>query len=70
MTPDIDYVLDTHPRWDNIIIGTGFSGHGFKMSILSGWILKELANGRRPEKYEMKKFSIKRFSEPKPTAKL
>ena len=70
MTPDIDYVLDTHPRWDNIVIGAGFSGHGFKLSILTSWILKELAHGRRPEKYEMNKFSINRFSKSKASAKL
>ena len=26
MTPDSDYILDTHPRFKNIAIGAGFSG--------------------------------------------
>ena len=25
-TPDEDFILDTHPYWNNIIIGAGFSG--------------------------------------------
>ena len=26
MTPDEDFILDTHPTWKNIIIAAGFSG--------------------------------------------
>ena len=26
MTPDDDFILDRHPQYFNIIIGTGFSG--------------------------------------------
>ncbi len=26
MTPDEDFILDTHPYWKNIVVGAGFSG--------------------------------------------
>ena len=26
LTPDEDFILDRHPRHDNIVIGAGFSG--------------------------------------------
>ena len=26
MTPDEDFILDHHPKYQNIIIGAGFSG--------------------------------------------
>lgn len=34
MTPDTDFLLDKLPEpFDNIVIGGGFSGHGFKVSL-------------------------------------
>jgi len=26
MTPDEHFILDTHPKWQNIVIAAGFSG--------------------------------------------
>jgi sarcosine oxidase len=46
MTPDEDFVLD---RIGPIVIGAGFSGHGFKFGPLIGEILADLAMGRDPE---------------------
>jgi len=37
-----DYILDVHPRDPRIVIGAGFSGHGFKLGPTSGRILAEL----------------------------
>jgi sarcosine oxidase len=42
-TPDQHFVLDHHPSHDNVIIGCGFSGHGFKFASVIGEILSQLA---------------------------
>ncbi|XP_031557358.1 peroxisomal sarcosine oxidase-like [Actinia tenebrosa] len=64
VTPDSSFVLDYHPSHSNIVIGAGFSGHGFKMAPLVGKILYQLALGERPS-YEMGPFKISRFNVPK-----
>jgi len=67
MTPDEDFVLDKHPRFANIVIGAGFSAHGFKHGPVSGKILAQLAMGETPS-YDMSPFRITRFktsSQPK-----
>ncbi len=47
MTPDEHFILDRHPRHDNVFIAAGFSGHGFKFAPVVGSILADLAvNGR------------------------
>jgi len=45
MTPDEDFVLD---RIGPVVIGAGFSGHGFKFTPLVGEVLADLATGRDP----------------------
>ncbi len=42
-TPAADFVLSPHPDTDRIIVGAGFSGHGFKFGPLIGQILADLA---------------------------
>lgn len=59
-TPDSNFILDAHPAWKNIIIGAGFSGHGFKLSPVVGQILGQLALGKTPTN-DMKPFRINRF---------
>jgi sarcosine oxidase len=44
-TPDRDFVIDRRGR---IVVGTGFSGHGFKFAPLIGRILADLALGASP----------------------
>ncbi|KXJ28935.1 Peroxisomal sarcosine oxidase [Exaiptasia diaphana] len=61
ITPDDSFVLDHHPSHKNIVIGAGFSGHGFKMAPLVGKILSQLALGETPS-YDMRPFRISRFS--------
>ena len=41
-TPDEDFIIDRHPACPDVLIGTGFSGHGFKFCALVGRILSEL----------------------------
>ncbi len=45
VTPDEDFILDAHPGGDGVILGSGFSGHGFKFGILIGEMLAALARG-------------------------
>ena len=42
-TPDEDFIIDTHPDCTNLVLATGFSGHGFKFASLVGRILSEMA---------------------------
>lgn len=60
LTPDENFVLDKHPKFQNIIIGAGFSAHGFKLGPVSGKILAQLAMNETPS-YEMSPFQIARF---------
>ncbi|CAH1801615.1 unnamed protein product [Owenia fusiformis] len=60
VTPDNSFVLDVHPRWNNIIIGAGFSGTGFKLGPVVGKILTDLTL-KRPAKYDLSPFKISRF---------
>ena len=45
LTPDEDFILD---RVGNVVIGAGFSGHGFKFGPLMGEVLADLAAGVEP----------------------
>lgn len=62
MTPDEDFVMDCHPVHNNIVIGAGFSGHGFKFGPLIGKLLCELSLGEVPS-YDLSPFRIRRFQE-------
>uniref|UniRef100_A0A8D0XJ32 Peroxisomal sarcosine oxidase n=1 Tax=Sus scrofa TaxID=9823 RepID=A0A8D0XJ32_PIG len=59
-TPDEHFILDRHPKYDNIVIGAGFSGHGFKLSPIVGKILYELSMKLTPS-YDLTPFRISRF---------
>uniref|UniRef100_A0A8C8S3Z1 Peroxisomal sarcosine oxidase n=1 Tax=Pelusios castaneus TaxID=367368 RepID=A0A8C8S3Z1_9SAUR len=59
-TPDEDFVLDRHPTFSNIIMGAGFSGHGFKLAPVVGKLLCELSLGEAPS-YALEPFRICRF---------
>ncbi|XP_069135761.1 peroxisomal sarcosine oxidase-like isoform X3 [Argopecten irradians] len=60
-TPDEDYILDRHPSCSNIVIGAGFSGHGFKLAPVVGEILSKLAIGLTPEE-DLSYFRLNRFT--------
>jgi sarcosine oxidase / L-pipecolate oxidase len=64
VTPDDNFILDRHPTYKNIIIGAGFSGHGFKFAPIVGKILSELAAGNSPS-YDLSPFKISRFADTK-----
>ena len=60
VTPTADFVLDTLPApYDNITIGGGFSGHGFKFAPIIGEILVDLAL-EGASKYDVSNFTLDR----------
>jgi glycine/D-amino acid oxidase-like deaminating enzyme len=60
VTPDEDFILDAHPSGSGVIIGTGFSGHGFKFGILIGEMLAALTRGV-PSSVPLERFRLSRF---------
>ncbi|QGQ95211.1 N-methyl-L-tryptophan oxidase [Paenibacillus psychroresistens] len=60
MTPDEHFIIDRHPDYPHVVIGAGFSGHGFKFASVIGEILSQLATGEQP-RFDLKLFSLKRF---------
>jgi glycine/D-amino acid oxidase-like deaminating enzyme len=48
MTPDEDFIIDTHPEHPQIAIASACSGHGFKFGIEIGRVLAALALGHAP----------------------
>ncbi|MEH7224434.1 N-methyl-L-tryptophan oxidase [Bacillus sp. JJ1566] len=61
-TPDEDFIIDTHPNHDHVVIACGFSGHGFKFSSVVGEILSDLVTEDRQTKFDIRPFSIQRFN--------
>ena len=59
-TPDDDFIIDRHPEFENVVIATGFSGHGFKFGPLIGRIAAELMLSGRTS-YDIDRFSLARF---------
>lgn len=59
-TPDEHFVVDSHPEFQHVVIGAGFSGHGFKFSAIIGKMLADIAlDGSTPHNDEL--FKIARF---------
>ncbi|XVF35729.1 hypothetical protein REPUB_Repub18cG0171400 [Reevesia pubescens] len=65
MTPDEDFVIDFlgSEFGKDVVIGGGFSGHGFKMSPAIGRILADLVLTGEAKGVELKHFRIARFEE-------
>ncbi len=59
-TPDEHFIVDTHPEFQHVVIGAGFSGHGFKFSTIIGKMLTDIAlDGSTPHNDQL--FKISRF---------
>ncbi len=43
LSPDQHFIVDLHPRWSNVAVACGFSGHGFKFAPVVGEALADLA---------------------------
>ena len=59
-TPDNDFIIDWHPGIENVLLVTGFSGHGFKFGSLVGRISADLLMTRRTS-CEISRFGLGRF---------
>jgi sarcosine oxidase len=59
-TPDDDFIIDWHPELENVLIVSGFSGHGFKFGAAIGRISSELLMSGRTS-YEIERFRLARF---------
>jgi monomeric sarcosine oxidase len=60
MSPDEHFLVDKHPRYDQVVFAAGLSGHGFKFAPVLGAALADLAiHGatRRPIEF----LSVRRF---------
>lgn len=60
LTPDRHFVIDRHPRFSNVAIAAGFSGHGFKFAPIVGEILADLVDQGRT-KHDISLFRANRF---------
>lgn len=60
MSPDSDFIIDTLSDYPNIVIASGFSGHGFKFASAVGEALKDLVLQKQP-KVDLSSFSLNRF---------
>ena len=59
-TPDEDFIVDKLPQHSHVVIGAGFSGHGFKFSTTVGKMLSDLAlDGATPHDDSL--FKMRRF---------
>jgi sarcosine oxidase len=47
LTPDKHFVIDVHPRFPQVAVACGFSGHGFKFAAAVGEVLADLADAGR-----------------------
>ncbi|MGF6546740.1 NAD(P)/FAD-dependent oxidoreductase [Paraburkholderia youngii] len=61
VTPDWNPVLGALPGINGLVVGYGFSGHGFKLSPTVGKILAQAALGQ-PTDVSLKPYSIERFA--------
>ncbi|RIE04009.1 N-methyl-L-tryptophan oxidase [Cohnella faecalis] len=61
LTPDDNFIIDTHPHHSNVILAGGFSGHGFKFASVVGEIAADLIE-RRVSDQDLRLFSVARFA--------
>lgn len=61
-TPDALPVLDAVPEYPGLVVGAGFSGHGFGIGPMSGEILANLAIGEDDDRFNLDPFRLSRFS--------
>ena len=62
-TPDAKFVIDFHPKHQNVIVASPCSGHGFKHSAAIGEVLSQLAQTGKSD-IDISTFSFSRFGNP------
>jgi len=58
---DSHFIIDEHPNHPNVLMATGFSGHGFKFASVIGEALSEWALHGTTQ-HDLSLFSLKRFA--------
>jgi sarcosine oxidase len=61
MTPDENFILGAHPKYPEVTLAAGFSGHGFKFAPVIGEIVGELVSSGR-SRFDIRMFSPLRFA--------
>lgn len=61
-TPDTLPVLDAVPEYSGLIVGAGFSGHGFGIGPMSGEILANLTVDGKDDRFDLEPFRLSRFA--------
>jgi sarcosine oxidase len=61
LTPDRHFVIDRHPRFPQVAVACGFSGHGFKFAPTVGEVLADLTTTGRTD-HHIELFRTGRFS--------
>ena len=59
-SPDSHFIIDRHPKHENVIVAAGFSGHGFKFASVVGEVLADLAM-RGATKHPIGFLGLRRF---------
>jgi sarcosine oxidase len=59
-TPDFHFVVDRHPRHEEVILASVCSGHGFKFASVMGEIVAELVQGNKPA-FDLSMFRLARL---------
>jgi sarcosine oxidase len=49
VTPDRHFIVDRHPEWSPVVLGAGFSGHGYKFAPVIGEALADLVTEHATE---------------------
>jgi glycine/D-amino acid oxidase-like deaminating enzyme len=61
LTPDLHFVIDRPGAVEGLVVGAGFSGHGFKHAPMIGRLLAELAVDGKTTSLDLAPFSLDRF---------
>lgn len=61
-TPDLLPVLDSVPEYRGLVVGAGFTGHGFGIGPMSGEILANLTLHGKDDRFDLKPFRLSRFA--------
>ena len=59
-SPDEHFILDFHPKYPQVLLAAGFSGHGFKFCSVIGEILADLVEDGSTS-YDLNLFKLGRF---------
>jgi sarcosine oxidase len=57
-TPSHDFVLDTHPMFENVLLVSPCSGHGFKFAPLLGALIADRLEGKRGGVHDLERFGL------------